>query len=323
MAMRSERLALKSLRNPKLVSNSNLTAKIALTQKRQHVKLENDECHVKTEEIVNALDSSPYFIKPEPISPSKKKLKGIQNVEKEIKPPANWELVYRAIQNMRKNNPAPVDTVGCERLADTDASPKDRRLQTLIALMLSAQTKDTVTGEAISRLKKELPYGLTLKSLLEIDESALNSIICKVGMHNRKAAYIKKTSNILDEQYGGDIPDTVEGLMALPGVGPKMAYLCMTSAWSKVLGIGVDVHVHRITNLLGWNKTKTPEETRKALEAWLPREKWREINPMLVGFGQTICLPVGRKCDKCDLARTGLCRSDLSKKLKVKVEDSF
>ncbi|KMU87199.1 endonuclease III [Coccidioides immitis H538.4] len=90
-----------------------------------------------------------------------------------------------------------------------------------------------------------------------------------------------------------------------------MAYLCMSSAWGVDDGIGVDVHVHRITNLWGWVRTKTPEETRVLLEAWLPREKWREINWLLVGLGQTVCLPVGRRCWECALAGTGLCRAEI------------
>jgi len=83
----------------------------------------------------------------------------------------------------------------------------------------------------------------------------------------------------------------------------------MSAAWGRDEGIGVDVHVHRITNLWGWCKTKGPEETRKSLEGWLPKSKWNEINHLLVGFGQTVCLPVGRKCGECKLADRGLCPS--------------
>jgi endonuclease-3 len=88
-----------------------------------------------------------------------------------------------------------------------------------------------------------------------------------------------------------------------------MAYLCLSAAWDRTEGIGVDVHVHRITNLWGWHATKTPEETRFALQSWLPRDRWREINWLLVGFGQTVCLPVGRRCGECDLGLRGLCRA--------------
>lgn len=94
-----------------------------------------------------------------------------------------------------------------------------------------------------------------------------------------------------------------------------MAYLCLSAAWGRTEGIGVDVHVHRITNLWGWHKTKNPEETRLALQSWLPRDKWREINWLLVGFGQTVCLPIGRRCGECDLGLGGLCKAADRKKV--------
>ncbi|BFZ61562.1 alpha,alpha-trehalase nth1 [Saitoella coloradoensis] len=224
-------------------------------------------------------------------------------------PPANWEKVYRLIEQMRKTGPpAPVDTMGCERLADQDADPKVKRFQTLISLMLSSQTKDTVNAIAMANLKSQLPGGLCLESILAVADAELNAMIGMVGFHRRKTEYIKKTAVILRDQWAGDIPDTIEGLVALPGVGPKMGYLTLTAAWNKTTGIGVDVHVHRITNLLGWHKTNTPERTRAALESWLPSDKWGPINPLLVGFGQTICKPVGRLCSQCTLS-TGLCPS--------------
>lgn len=88
-----------------------------------------------------------------------------------------------------------------------------------------------------------------------------------------------------------------------------MAHLCLSAAWGRTEGIGVDVHVHRITNLWGWQATKQPEQTRLALQAWLPRDRWREINWLLVGLGQTICLPVGRRCGDCELGLRGLCKA--------------
>ena len=127
--------------------------------------------------------------------------------------------------------------------------------------------------------------------------------------------YIKQSAVILRDEWNGDIPDTIEGLTSLPGVGPKMAYLCMSVAWDRTEGIGVDVHVHRITNLWGWNKTKNPEETRLALQSWLPHEKWREINWLLVGLGQAVCLPVGRRCGDCNLGLQGLCKAAERKKV--------
>ena len=237
-----------------------------------------------------------------------KRIKGSTGTIK-VEPPLNWEEVYDTTAEMRKRVLAPVDTMGCESLAEDDRSPRDRRLQTLIALMLSSQTKDTVTAVAMRNLQANLPGGFCLESLLTVEPEMLNDLIMKVGFHNNKTKYIKATAEILKEKFAGDIPDTIEGMISLPGVGPKMAYLCMSSAWGRDEGIGVDVHVHRITNLWGWHKTKNPEETRAELEAWLPKEKWHDINHLLVGFGQTICLPIGRKCGECTLSVKRLCPS--------------
>lgn len=183
--------------------------------------------------------------------------------------------------------------------------------------MLSSQTKDTTNAVAMRRLQTELPApGLTLETILDVDPVRLNELIYVVGFHNNKTRFIKATALILRDNFAGDIPDTIEGLTSLPGVGPKMAYLCLSAAWGRTEGIGVDVHVHRITNLWGWHKTKAPEETRLALQAWLPIEKWHEINHLLVGFGQTICLPVGRDCRVCTLSDKGLCPSAVTSRPK-------
>jgi endonuclease-3 len=246
-----------------------------------------------------------------------------------VEPPANWEQMYNITAEMRKRVLAPVDTMGCESLAEESRSPLDRRLQTLIALMLSSQTKDTVTAVAMKNLQENLPGGFNLQGLLTVEPEELNRLIAKVGFHNNKTSYIKQVAPILRDQFNGDIPDTIEGLVSLKGVGPKMAYLTMSAAWGRDEGIGVDVHVHRITNLWGWHKTSNPEQTRAELESWLPKDKWHDINHLLVGFGQTICLPVGRKCGDCELSGMGLCPSAVKsnpakkrvKKVEVELED--
>ncbi|KAI9144016.1 DNA glycosylase [Paraphysoderma sedebokerense] len=225
-------------------------------------------------------------------------------------PPRIWEEQFTKIKEFRKTVQAPVDTMGCERLAE-EGDEKTFRFQTLVSLMLSSQTKDTVNAVAMKNLQAK---GLTVDNVISWSDEELNECICKVGFHKRKTQYIKQTCEILKAQYNGDIPDTIEGLTALPGVGPKMAYLALQCAWFKNEGIGVDVHVHRISNRLKWVKTKEPEETRKALESWLPKHLWTEINPMLVGFGQTVCLPVKPKCEGCPISNT--CPSSTVKRTK-------
>ncbi|RGP65607.1 endonuclease iii [Fusarium sporotrichioides] len=292
---------------------------------------------VKTEIVDEALDEipSPPAKTRRVRKPARKALDATTGVTK-IEPPSDWEAIYDTVRKMRapggRAHGAAVDTMGCERLADEKASPKDQRFHTLVALMLSSQTKDTVNAVVMRKLQTELPPfepgappGLNLNNVLAIDPKILNEFIWAVGFHNNKTKYIKQTAEILRDQWDGDIPDTIEGLVSLPGVGPKMGYLCLSVAWGKHEGIGVDVHVHRITNLWGWHKTKNPEETRTTLQSWLPQDRWHEINHLLVGLGQSVCLPVGRKCGECDLGLQGLCkaadRAKVSAGRKLKAEE--
>ena len=149
-------------------------------------------------------------------------------------------------------------------------------------------------------MKRLRDYGLTPQHIMETNEEDLKKLIYPVGFYVRKSGYIKRTTAILLKDYDGDIPDTIGGLVKLPGVGPKMGYLTLQVAWKKMDGIGIDVHMHRICNRLHWVNTKTPEETRVALESWLPKAYWREINPLIVGFGQQIC-GSKPKCKECKL----------------------
>ncbi|CAH8490852.1 unnamed protein product [Heterobilharzia americana] len=227
--------------------------------------------------------------------------------------PAKWQTQFNNIRKMREKRDAPVDVMGCERLAVESEEPRTFRLQVLISLMLSSQTKDQVTAAAMKRL---ISRGCTLTELINMKTEDLQELIYPVGFHKTKASNIKKACEIIKQNYDSDIPKTVSELCTLPGVGPKMAHLAMQCAWKEVTGIGVDVHVHRIANRLGWTrmKTKTPEETRVALEEWLPREHWREINWLLVGFGQQICRSKNPSCIDC--LNRSICPS--AQKIKIK-----
>eukprot|EP00808_Paulinella_micropora_P015853 g81533.t1 len=222
--------------------------------------------------------------------------------------PEHWQEVWSAIERMRSARDAPVDTMGCAELGDRESTPADFRFQVLVGLMLSAQTKDEVTAAAVGRLKQFYASeqgggeGLTAKSVARTEENQLMTLIYPVSFHKRKAHYLQKTAQILQDTLAGDIPPDVKGLCSLPGVGPKMAFLAMQTAWCENVGIGVDVHVHRISNRLGWagkNGTKQPEQTRERLEAWLPKDKWNAINGLLVGFGQQRCSARSPACSDC------------------------
>ncbi|RXW20986.1 hypothetical protein EST38_g4849 [Candolleomyces aberdarensis] len=231
-------------------------------------------------------------------------------------PPKNWEEVYALIKEMRAKIVAPVDTMGCAQAQNKESDPKNRRFATLVSLMLSSQTKDEVTDAAVTKLRAAVGGTLSVENVVNAEESVISDAICKVGFWRRKAGYIKQTASTLQTSFSSDVPKTASELCSLPGVGPKMAYLTLQVAWDLNLGIGVDTHVHRITNRLGWNRppTKTPEETRVRLEGWLPKELYTEINPLLVGFGQVVCVPVGPKCGECVLSEKGLCPSAVSGK---------
>nr|CAI5822206.1 unnamed protein product [Callosobruchus analis] len=218
------------------------------------------------------------------------------NKNKVISVPQKWEEVLANLREMRKDFDAPVDSMGCHKCHEENAPPEVIRYQKLLALMLSSQTKDQVTFAAMQRL---ISHGCNVDNILRTSNEDLGEFIKPVGFWKKKVDYIKRTSQILKEQYNNDIPNTIEDLCKLPGVGPKMAHICMSSSWGQVSGIGVDTHVHRISNRLGWANTKTPEETRKCLEGWLPFDLWSEVNHLLVGFGQQTCLPVKPKCDTC------------------------
>ncbi|XP_037074375.1 endonuclease III-like protein 1 isoform X1 [Pollicipes pollicipes] len=214
--------------------------------------------------------------------------------------PAGWQQVLENVRSMRAARDAAVDRMGAESFAADPqvVTPELARLHVLVSLMLSSQTRDEINHAAMTRLKAA---GLSVPWLLQVDQGQLAQLIKPVGFWRRKAEYLKKTVRILQDEYAGDIPPSVESLCKLPGVGPKMAHLCMNIAWKQVSGIGVDTHVHRISNRLGWVRrpTATPERTRLALQAWLPRQHWSEINLLLVGFGQQICTPVAPRCGDC------------------------
>ncbi|SPO47315.1 related to NTG1 - DNA repair protein [Moesziomyces antarcticus] len=262
---------------------------------------------------------SPFDVSPR--KATKKPLKVDLEPHEAHPAPAHWEKVYELLTKQRARIVAPVDTMGCEengredRRADSwregessEDAAKRERLATLVSLMLSSQTKDPVTAEAVYNLQRNLPNGLCLQSLLDADDDAISSCIAKVGFWRRKTGYLKSAARILAADFDGDVPRTVDELCSLPGVGPKMAFLALSSMGIQV-GIGVDTHVHRMTNRLGWHDTKTPEQTRLNLQSWLPRELHPHINRLLVGFGQVICVPTGPRCDLCNVGSAGLCPS--------------
>jgi endonuclease-3 len=180
-----------------------------------------------------------------------------------IKTPTNWQNMLDKISEYRSINKAPVDTIGCERLYKSTI-PSVIRYEILTSLQLSPQTKDEVTAQAMINLQ-DSKGGLNIDSIIEMTHDEVDSCISKVGFHTTKSKNIKKTAMILKDLYNSDVPDTLKSLLSLPGVGPKIAHLTLQAAWNKTVGIGVDTHVHRISNRMGWTKTTDADKTRKVI----------------------------------------------------------
>ncbi len=178
-----------------------------------------------------------------------------------------------------------------EHMVRKDRSP----FRVLVSCILSLRTQDKTTSEASERLFSlaETPEDLALLPVKEIEKA-----IYPVGFYRVKARNLRKIAREIVTNYNGTVPDSIEELLKLDGVGRKTANLVVTLGWNRP-GICVDTHVHRITNRWGYVKTKTPEETEFALREKLPRRYWKEINGLLVAFGQGICKPVSPLCSRC------------------------
>lgn len=166
----------------------------------------------------------------------------------------------------------------------------------LAATILSARTKDETTSEAAHRLFQKAP---SADKLADLSLEELERLIYPVGFYRNKAKFLKALPTAL-EKYQGQVPDSMEDLLSLPGVGRKTANLVLCVAFRKP-AICVDTHVHRIMNIWGYVDTETPEQTEKELRRKLPRKHWIPVNSLLVAFGQSICRPLGPRCDVCPL----------------------
>ena len=169
----------------------------------------------------------------------------------------------------------------------------------LVSCILSLRTQDRTTGPASERL---FALAGSPGTMARLPEEEIAAAIYPVGFYRVKARQIREISRVLLETYGGRVPDDLDELLKLKGVGRKTANLVVTVGFGKP-GICVDTHVHRICNRLGYVATKTPEETERALREKLPREYWLTINDILVTFGQHQCLPLSPWCSTCPVFR--------------------
>lgn len=193
--------------------------------------------------------------------------------------------IGRAIRSMEE--PA------VEKIAE---DTREDAFQVLIATMLSAQTRDPVTAAASARLFR---VARTPRTMAKLTPSKIQKLIYPVSFYRNKAVHVKETCRQLMTRYGGRVPDTMEELLTLPGVGRKTANLVLILSHASKNNICVDTHVHRIANRMGWVKTKTPDETEQALYRVLPKRWWPDVNLYLVTWGQNVCRPVYPRCRAC------------------------
>jgi endonuclease-3 len=176
---------------------------------------------------------------------------------------------------------------------------KEDPFQVLIATMLSAQTKDAVTHAASTRLFR---VARTPRSMARLTVKEIERLIYPVSFYRNKAVHVRRTCEQLLSRYKGMVPDSMEELLTLPGVGRKTANLVLILAHRSPDNICVDTHVHRISNRMGWVKTRTPDATEQALYAATHRKWWPVINLYLVTWGQNVCRPVYPLCGSCVLS---------------------
>jgi endonuclease-3 len=184
-----------------------------------------------------------------------------------------------------------------EKISEEQA---EEPFQILIATLLSARTQDATTHAASTRLFKR---ARTPRTMAKLPVKRIEQLIYPVGFYRTKARNVKACCEMLVSRFGGRVPQTMEELVTLPGVGRKTANLVMIVGFKSHQNICVDTHVHRITNRLGWVRTTLPEETEQELYRNTNRRWWPYINLYLVTWGQNVCRPVYPRCGDCAIAK--------------------
>lgn len=169
----------------------------------------------------------------------------------------------------------------------------------LIGTILSSRTRDEKTTKVVNNLFRRFKNA---NELAEVDIDEIKTIIHSIGFYNVKAKRIKEVSQLIVKKFNGEVPDDIEDLLQLPGVGRKTANCVLVYGFNKP-AIPVDVHVHRISNRLGLVNTRTPEKTEIELSHIISKKYWLEVNQTFVMYGQNICLPIKPNCRLCELKK--------------------
>ncbi|WP_288301134.1 endonuclease III [uncultured Brachyspira sp.] len=202
------------------------------------------------------------------------------------------DKIMKELLKVTKSMPMPVVTE-IKLVTNRDA------YKILISTMLSLRTKDSTTRDASMRLFEKAGNP---KDMLKLSEEEIAKLIYPVGFYRVKAKNILEVSKTIIDDYNGKVPDEIDELLKLRGVGRKVANLVVTEAFDKY-GICVDTHVHRISNRFGYVSTKKPEQTEFALRKKLPKKYWRVYNDTLVIYGQNLCKPINPLCNQCSVSK--------------------
>lgn len=199
------------------------------------------------------------------------------------------DKIYSILEEEFKKNKMPI--------VDLISVQTKNPLKVLIATILSARTKDETTANVC----KKLFFIVTnLDDLEKLSLKEIEKLIYPIGFYKNKAKFLQKLPLVVKEEFNNKIPSEIDDLVKLPGVGRKTANLVRSTAFS-LPAICVDVHVHRISNRLGYVHTKTPYETEMALRKKLPLKYWIGWNKYLVSFGQNLCKPINPRCNECPI----------------------
>ena len=204
----------------------------------------------------------------------------------------NAEKIFNLLKNELKNYNTSI--VASETLDEKIKTP----FITLISCLLSLRTKDEITEQASYRLLKKFN---TPEKILKLKDKEIESLIYPVGFYKTKTKRIKEISKTLIDEYDGKVPNEINELLKLKGVGRKTANIVMVYGYKKHGYLPIDTHCHRIPNRLGWIKTKIPEQTEKELKKILPKKYWDDFNDLFVKFGKKICVPISPFCSKCPI----------------------
>lgn len=186
-----------------------------------------------------------------------------------------------------------------ERMVEPHIAIWDDPFRILITGILSTRTKDEVTDRASLRLFCRYP---SISDLASADRGTVERLIKPVGFYKKKSGDVIMAARIISERHGGKVPDDMDDLLELPGVGRKVANIVLSEGVGKY-GLAVDTHVQRISSRIGLSTSERPEDTEMQLKRKIPRERWNEVNSYFVEFGKRICKPVNPSCSTCSIRK--------------------